>query len=60
MDRFWDKPAVFVKSFVGISRDNILLGRSLRQILAIPNQFWKKVVVAGFYPAGWILSRKYK
>lgn len=60
MDRFWDKPAVFIKSFVGISRDNILLGRSFRQILTIPNKFWKKVVVAGFYPAGWILSRKYK
>lgn len=60
MDHFWDKPDVFVKSFVGISRDNILLGKKFRQIMAIPNRGWKKAVCAAFYPAGWLLSRKYK
>ena len=59
MDHFWDKPGLFVKSFVGISRDHILLGKTFRQVLTIPNKFWKKVVCAVLYPAGWLLSRKY-
>ena len=60
MDYFWAKPGLFVKSFVGLSRDHILLGKKFGQIMAIPNKGWKKVVCAAFYPAGWILSRKYK
>lgn len=60
MDHFWDKPMLFVKSFVGISRDNILLGKTFRQVMAIPNKDWKKAVCALLYPAGWFLSRKYK
>ena len=59
-DYFWDNPKVFLKAFVGISRDNILLGKTFRQIIAIPNKGWKKVFVAVAYPAGWFLSRKYK
>lgn len=60
MDYFWYKPGLFIKSFVGVCRDNILLGKNFRQIMQIPNRGWKKVVCAVFYPAGWILSRKYK
>ena len=60
MDHFWDKPGLFVKSFVGIARDNILLGKKFRQVMAIPNKGWKKAVCAAVYPAGWLLSRKYK
>lgn len=59
-DYFWDNPKVFMKAFVGLSRDNILLGKKFRQVMAIPNKGWKKVVCAAFYPAGWLLSRKYK
>lgn len=60
MDHFWDRPGLFVKSFVGLSRDNILLGKKFRQVMAIPNKGWKKAVCATLYPAGWLLSRKYK
>lgn len=59
MDHFWDNPKLFIKSFVGISRDNILLGKRFGQIMVIPNKGWKKVVCGILYPAGWILSRKY-
>lgn len=59
-DYFWDNPKVFLKAFVGLSRDNILLGKKFTQVMAIPNKGWKKVVCAAFYPAGWLLSRKYK
>ncbi|MBQ7415726.1 MAG: glycosyltransferase family 2 protein [Oscillospiraceae bacterium] len=60
MDHFWDKPGVFIKAFVGLSRDHILLGKKFGQIMAIPNRGWKKAVCAVLYPAGWVLSRKYK
>lgn len=60
MDYFWYKPSVFIKAFVGLSRDNILLGKSFRQIMAVPNRGWKKLVCAVLYPAGWALSLKYK
>lgn len=59
MDYFWHNPMAFIKAFVGLSRDNILLGKSFRQIVAIPNKWWKKLICAVFYPAGWLLSRKY-
>ena len=59
MDYFWYNPFVFLKAFVGLSRDNILVGKSFGQIMAIPNKFWKKVVCALFYPAGWILSLRF-
>jgi len=56
--RYW--PSLFIKSFVGISRDNIIIGKSFKEIVSIPNRWWKRVVCAVFYPAGWVLSRKYK
>lgn len=60
MDHFGDKPGLFMKSFVGITRDNILLGKKFRHVISIPNKGWKKVACAVVYPAGWLLSRKYK
>lgn len=60
MDYFWRDPKIFLKAFVGLSRDNILLGRSFRQIVAIPDRWWKKVLCTVFYPVGWALSRKYR
>jgi glycosyltransferase involved in cell wall biosynthesis len=59
MDHFWDKPMVFVKAFIGMSRDNVLLGKSFKQITAIPNRGWKKAICAVLYPVGWLLSRKF-
>lgn len=60
MDHFWDKPGLFAKSFVGVCRDNILLGKKFKQVVAVPNKLWKKIVCTVVYPAGWLLSRKYK
>lgn len=60
MDHFWDMPKLFLKAFVGLSRDNILLGKSFGQIVKIPNRWWKKMVCALLYPVGWLLSMKYK
>lgn len=59
-DYFWYNPAVFAKAYVGLCRDNILLGKDLKQILAIPNKGWKKAVSLAAYPAGWLLSRRYQ
>ena len=60
MDYFWYNPKVFIKAFVGLNRDHILLGRKFGQIMAVPNKLWKKVLCAAFYPVGWALSRKYR
>ena len=59
MDYFWYDPFLFLKAFVGVSRDNIVLGKSFGEIMQIPNKGWKKIVLAMFYPVGWVLSRKY-
>lgn len=57
---FWYRPCDFLKSFVGLIRDNILLGKKVDEILLIPNRPWKKIICVILYPAGWILSFKYK
>ena len=59
MDYFWYKPFVFLKAFVGMSRDNIIVGRTFAVIMKIPNKAWKKFVCAFFYPVGWLLSMRY-
>lgn len=60
MDYFWYNPFVFIKAFVGISRDNVVIGKSFSDIMKIPNRAWKKLICLIFYPAGWILSLKYR
>ena len=60
MDYFWYNPMLFLKAFVGLCRDNIIIGKSFAQILEIPNKGWKKVVCCVLYPAGWILSIKFR
>ena len=59
MDYFWYNPFVFLKAFVGIARDNIVLGKNWGQIMKIPNKAWKKMFLVLAYPVGWILSRQY-
>lgn len=59
MDYFWYHPLLFVKAFVGLCRDNIVIGKSFRQIIGIPNRGWKKVILICVYPAGVLLSKKY-
>lgn len=56
MDRFFQMPLLFLKSFVGLCRDSIVTGKKYKQIIKIPNKIWKKVVCTVVYPIGWILS----
>lgn len=60
MDYFRDRPFLFLKAFVGICRDNLLLGKSFREILQIPNRGWKKLACALVYPFGFVLSVIYR
>ena len=48
-------------------QDAFVTGEQLEQVLEkfrgeimqIPNKGWKKIILAMFYPVGWVLSRKY-
>ena len=60
MDHFWDAPKLFLKAFVGLCRDNILVGKNFGEIVRIPNRWWKKAACALAYPTGWLLSLKYR
>lgn len=57
---FWYRPKDFIKSFVGLSRDNILLGKTFTECIRMPNKLWKKVIFAVLYPAGFVLSTRYR
>lgn len=59
MDYFWYRPFVFLKAFVGLCRDNIIIGRSFGEIIRIPNKLWKRAVCLCVYPAAWVMARKY-
>lgn len=60
MDYFWYNPFAFLKAFVGLNRDNIVIGKSFREILQIPNRWWKKLLCGMAYPVGWVLCSKYR
>lgn len=60
MDYFWYNPFVFLKAFVGLNRDNIMIGKTFLMIVKIPNRWWKKVLCIMAYPVGWVLCRKYR
>lgn len=59
-DYFRYSPITFIKSFVGISRDGILCGKNFCQIVSMPNTVFKKFLTVCAYPAGYILSKRYK
>jgi glycosyltransferase involved in cell wall biosynthesis len=50
---------LFLKSFVGISRDNMLCGNNYKHTMAMINKPWKKAVATMFYPAAYLLKLKY-
>lgn len=54
---FWHRPGLFLKAFVGLSRDNILLGKRPQEIMNIPNSGWGRFACAALYPVGWLLSK---
>jgi glycosyltransferase involved in cell wall biosynthesis len=59
MDYFWYDPFAFLKAFVGLCRDNIIIGRSFEEIIKIPNRWWKRFLCVFAYPVGWVLSKGY-
>ena len=59
MDYFWYRPFIFLKAYVGVNRDNIVIGKTFIEIIKIPNRGWKKLLCMAAYPVGWVLSRKY-
>lgn len=60
MDYFWYNPCYFLKAFVGLARDHIVIGSAFQDVIKIPNRRWKKALLILFYPVGWVLSLKYK
>ena len=54
------RPKRFVKAFIGISRDNLLIGNSFLEIVKKGNTITKRILIALFFPVGWMLYRKSK
>ena len=53
---FFYSPMFFVKAFVGLSMAGFALGMPVKEILAIPNKWYKKAIVFLCMPAGYILK----
>ena len=54
------KPKRFLKAFVGISMDGLLIGENFRTIVNKGQGFGRKAFIIFFFPAGWLLYRKYR
>lgn len=59
MDYAKYNPKLFLKSYIGISRDNLLCGNSYKKTMEMINTRWKKLLVTLVYPFAWILKQKY-
>jgi len=57
MKYFWYYPKIFIKSFVGFSRDSILNKISFKQSICKINRTYKKIIYIFFYPFGYLLSK---
>lgn len=56
-DYFFYDIKLFIKSYVGLSRDGTLNGFSLKKIVSIPNKLYKKMILILLYPVGKILAK---
>ena len=52
------KPLRFLKAFIGISMDNLLIGHDYKYIVSRGNTVFKKILITLFFPAGWCLYLK--
>lgn len=52
------KPMRFIKAFVGISMDNLLIGKKFSEIVVKGNSPIKRFLITLFFPAGWLLFLK--
>lgn len=57
-DYFFLAPKMFLKAYIGLSRDGILNQKSFKEILSIPNRGLKKVLVCILYPIGLYLAKR--
>ena len=49
---------LFIKAYVGLSRDGVLNGYNFKKILSIPNKLYKKMILMLLYPVGKILAQR--
>ncbi len=57
MDHFFAYPKIFIKSFIGYSRDSILNNIKYKESIKKINSICKKIVYTISYPIGWILAK---
>ena len=48
----------FLKNIVGLSRDGIASGKKFKEIIKVPNSFYKKVLTFISFPIGFVLNKK--
>ena len=60
MKYFWYYPKIFIKSFVGYSRDGILNKKSYIELVKSINRVYKKILFTLSYPIGLILAHRIK
>lgn len=57
-DYFWYNPKLFIKAHIGITRDGLLNGFKLKDILKLNNKFYKRILTFLLYPLGYILYKR--
>lgn len=57
-DYFFLAPKVFIKAYIGLSRDGILNRKTFKEIVKIPNGTLKKGLVCILYPIGLYLAKR--
>ncbi|MBR2428228.1 MAG: glycosyltransferase family 2 protein [Lentisphaeria bacterium] len=57
---FWCDPMRFLKAYVGLVMDGLLLGRKAGQILIIPKTAWGKIMTMLAFPVGFLLYLRRK
>jgi hypothetical protein len=51
---------LFIKAYVGISRDTLLCGKKYRETMSMINAIWKKCIVTMLYPMAYMLKLHYQ
>ena len=54
------KPKRFMKAFIGMTMDGLLVGESFTEIVKKGNGFWRRFLIVMFSPLGFVLYLKYK
>ena len=54
------RPKRFIKAFIGISMDNLMIGKNFTEIVKKGNTMTKRILITLFFPFGWMLYVKNK